>query len=43
VPTEIAEGRIEDLVQEDRAVVCITRQLLPEAPQAGDFIRYIGP
>ena len=43
VPTEIAEGQIEDLFQGDRAVVCITRQLLPEAPQAGDFIRYIGP
>ena len=41
VPTEIAEGRIESL-QENRAVVCITRQLLPEAPQPGDLIRYIG-
>ena len=43
VLTEIAEGQIEDLVQGDRAVVCITRQLLPRAPQPGDFIRYIGP
>ena len=42
VPIEIAEGRIESL-QENRAVVCITRQLLLEAPQPGDLIQYIGP